>query len=68
MRQGWISSVVEQPPCKRQVEGSNPSSSTKKCIGMCKLDESKSFCVGCKRTIEEIVDAGRRVIRENIRN
>jgi hypothetical protein len=24
------------------------------CIGICKLDQKSGFCIGCKRTIEEI--------------
>ena len=35
-----------------------PSSMTRRvvspCIGICKLDQKSGFCLGCKRTIEEI--------------
>ncbi len=27
---------------------------TSPCIGICKLDQKSGFCIGCKRTIEEI--------------
>ena len=27
---------------------------TSPCIGICKLDQPSGFCIGCKRTIEEI--------------
>ena len=31
---------------------------TKKCISLCKLDKQTNVCTGCKRTIEEIKQAG----------
>ena len=29
------------------------------CINECKLDDTKSYCIGCRRTIEEIIHAGK---------
>ena len=31
----------------------------KKCINKCKLDETRQFCTGCLRTMEEIIQAGK---------
>lgn len=37
----------------------------KKCIKKCKLNKD-NICIGCNRTIEEIIDAGNRVRKKDI--
>lgn len=29
------------------------------CIKRCKLEDTKSFCTGCNRTLKEIIDKGK---------
>ncbi len=36
----------------------------KKCISICKLDQN-GVCIGCKRTVEEIIKAGLDANKEN---
>lgn len=38
--------TVQQSSMTRRV--------TSPCIGICKLDQKSGFCLGCKRTIDEI--------------
>lgn len=35
-----------------------------KCQKKCKLDKDTSICLGCNRTIEEIIDAGNKAREE----
>lgn len=32
----------------------------KVCLKKCKLDESKTYCLGCLRTLKEIVEKGKK--------
>jgi predicted Fe-S protein YdhL (DUF1289 family) len=32
------------------------------CKKICKLDEDKRYCIGCGRTIEEIIQKGKKVL------
>lgn len=42
-----------------------PKMQERVCIKQCKLDSTRSYCIGCKRTIEEIVDAGKSAKRRS---
>lgn len=32
----------------------------KVCVKKCKLDETRKFCLGCLRTIEQIIEKGKK--------
>ena len=50
-----VAQGTEQPPPKRQVEGSNPSgSASDPCLRICKLSEDTTYCVACGRTTDQI--------------
>lgn len=55
--------MVEQKFSKLKVAGSSPVTRSNKiktpCIKQCKLSPCKTFCIACKRTIQEIVEAGK---------
>ncbi len=39
--------------------GKKENQQKSKCIKVCKLDSTRSYCIGCFRSIEEIIEAGR---------
>ena len=47
--------MKEQPVTTTQLPERKPAS---KCVKQCKADPTRKYCVGCLRTMDEIVAAG----------
>jgi predicted Fe-S protein YdhL (DUF1289 family) len=48
--------MKEQPVITTQLPERKPAS---KCINECKADPTRQYCVGCLRTMEEIIQKGK---------